>query len=275
MSDDKAKDLSNEPVWFGEPLVDFMNHHQRSNALLELSLDGIQLLAVFPKFMPHLKYVQPDDPEYQPTLEYYTQKAKQAKVEADDSYSILYANAIVAIWSNLEVLVKDFCTACLLNVPSLWEDRNIKHIDITASEYHTLTKEQIAAVVVKRLDDKLRSNFKKGHERFSELLGCFGYKFNIHRNAKDHLEELQSCRNCIVHRRSLIDKKMVDDAPKLQLQSGTTLKIDKDRYLRCNRVTIYFVARLLNYSAKKHKVDFTAKGDFSEYPESETGKDNV
>jgi len=233
------------PPWAIEPGIRFLDRIGKSHHFYHLAVDGIMLLgdsykraeeltAALEKLDEQAGTSHSGDYDKSRQREYYMQRASWAKRETEEGFPVLHQQAIVDLWSSLEVLFKDLVASMLENVRGATQLEPIAKMRIRLRDYESMSPRERYEYLVDELERELGAGLKQGIDRFEMLLAPFGLSGPIDEGAKKTLFELSNVRHVIVHRRAVADRKLTDACPWLGLKLGDQVRVtsgDYERYM--------------------------------------------
>jgi hypothetical protein len=148
-----------------------------------------------------------------------------AQTEVEKGLPILYGQGSIWMWGYLEAFIEDLTVFCLDNDPSLMSIDNVKKIKVPIAQYDALSPKERKYFLLETLERDLQSAFKQGISRFENLLSIFGLGGEVDETIKKDLLELSSIRNVLVHRRGLVDRRLVECCKWLNLSVGETVQV--------------------------------------------------
>ena len=162
--------------------------------------------------------------------EFVDSKLNLVEEEVKNQSPILYLQATVSLWSGLESFIRLFISRWLQYNEDSFDKEIVKELKISFSEYHQMDEEDRYHYLTSLLEDRVRSSFMKGINRFESLLEVFGLSGKVDTNDKSNIFTLQQLRNCIVHNGAIADKKIIDSCPWLNLEVGDQIIVSPDDF---------------------------------------------
>ena len=157
------------------------------------------------------------------------QKVKN-RIETREYLDILYRQATVALWSSLESFVYDLVVEWLKHEPSAWNEEAICKIKVSIRDFTSMGEEERRYFIVDNVKQSTGSSLKQGIGVFENLLKSFGLGGEVDNDIRRTIMELSNTRNVIVHKRGIVDKRMTDNCPWLNLQTGERLVISSKKF---------------------------------------------
>jgi len=149
-------------------------------------------------------------------------------------FARLSAHSLVAIWAALESAVEETAVLILMNDSSLrtrmLDEAGAKRYDPSDDD------EERCRLLVKLWEQSRPKNERPasvGH-RFERLLSFFGLgsPAPLGDTLAAHLAEINAIRNCLMHRRGIVDERAVREAPHLATRLGQPIAIGRADFLR-------------------------------------------
>ncbi len=140
---------------------------------------------------------------------------------------------IVGLWGALEATIIDFMVAWLTNEPNAIQNDAFSKVKIPLSEFETLEKEERIRLLIDEVERSQRSQNKAGLSRFKSLLATINLSGEIADETQKTLYELFNIRNVVVHRASIVDRRLLAACPWLPYTNGEVIKVsesDVERY---------------------------------------------
>jgi hypothetical protein len=235
------------PAWALKSLKEFLNQLRINDEVLELCMRGIGMITSMPQSLTALTRLQElaDESDKGPEItECEVDLAKSlsalAQREISSDFAILRARSLVFVWNGLESLVKDILRDWIVNKSEILAREPWASQKVRIGEYEPLDVEQRAAYVVELIDQSIGGPMKQGISRFENLLAMVCLGGSVGDELRKSLFELQQIRNVLVHRSGIVDRKLCDSCPWLQLKIGDPLVIGrKQHYKYANAVGEY------------------------------------
>ena len=225
---------SKVPKWATEAFDSFLDHFDELRDVLHLSIHGISLIRGTPNTIRVLAEIKRnlDAEDTQQSLKRAQAEAELAQQELDTGFPLLHAQGAISLWGALEALIQTFLAKWLANVPEAMNLKAIQELKVPLGEWEALDKDERHDLIVDLLERGLNATFKHGISRFEAVLEIFGLSGGVDDDDRRTLFELQQIRNVLVHRRGIVDRRLVTACPWLDLQVGRRLTIDHKAYHR-------------------------------------------
>jgi len=236
------------PLWASQPFNDILDHSEKLNEILHISMHGISLLRAIPNTIEVLRITAGEDEKEkygEERLEQAKREAALAQSEVDNGFPILHAQTTISLWSSLESLVRTFLAAWLANIPDAKSCEELKKVKVRLGEYESLTSDDRYFYLLDLLEDSMGTRRRPGVGRFEELFNAFGLSSKVEENISKDLFELYHIRNVLVHRRGIADRKIIEICPWLNLSVGQHLNITHQSYKRYNKSIGEYVLELI------------------------------
>jgi hypothetical protein len=157
-------------------------------------------------------------------------EAEFARQEIEKEFPLLYAHALVSIWSAMEALFEDVLVAHIIHRPDVLKEEAFQKTRIPLATYEQLNQEDKARLLVYELQRTLSSEQRLGLDCFEALLKVVGLAGKVEDGIRRDIYELQQLRHTIVHGASLADRKLIGACPWLKLMSGERIMISREHY---------------------------------------------
>jgi hypothetical protein len=145
--------------------------------------------------------IQPDE------LECVFEGAKNAVFSG---FQLLSAQALVALWTELEVMIQDLFVAWLLDFPECLDHKIFQKLSIPFSVYHRLDEESRIQALYKIFVAHAPDTKSQGINRFEAILMPLGISGVVDGEIKRAIYELHLLRNLIAHQRGQVDLKFIE-----------------------------------------------------------------
>jgi len=142
--------------------------------------------------------------------------------EVAHSDSHVMNQAAAAMWGALEAFVNDVLIV-VLEVDSSRLKSLTPKIKMSAAEFYTMTEQERIETIVELAKQETRSSLKTGAGAFEDLLKAFDLGGGIAAPTARELLELSAFRNCIVHRKGIVDARFKEKCGTVQLKLGESI----------------------------------------------------
>lgn len=177
------------------------------------------------------------------------QKAKE--LIASDFHSI-NSHALIGLWCAVETVIEDTLVSILLNDSNAID--TVKKIDIKIkNSIQSPVSEEDVRRVYSQMERQTRQKNRVG-ESYCVLLSTFGIKMHLDKGILDALSEINSVRNCLLHRGGFIDKKAAQESPNLLIFLDKEINISRERYLSYYDTVHKFVIALCGAIMSSHYI---------------------
>jgi hypothetical protein len=133
--------------------------------------------------------------DYEAKLERAKREAALAQHEVENDFPLLHSQALVALWGQLEHMVRSFVVRWLEHLPSPFSSDPVAQVRVRIGEYDGLETEERLWYVVGLMERELGSALKQGVNRFESLLSGFS-SMDLFRNTPP--------RSCLRRSRSVM-----------------------------------------------------------------------
>jgi hypothetical protein len=182
---------------------------------------------------PRLRELLGEDNEPQPweaRIADARRSAELAATELSEGFPWLHAYATVAIWAGLEAFVQDLVVTHLRRDTRLRMEAPFMSVKASVVQYETLSDAERAEFLVSEVARNTGADLKRGVGRFETLLNAVRLGGSIEKTLTDCLFEMSQCRNLIVHRAGLADRRFAENCPQFGLAVGSPLQITHHLY---------------------------------------------
>lgn len=242
------------PSWATAPFHDFLDHSHQAYRLVHLTMRGIAMVRGGPKAIEALAEYDKlkgvfDDGDTQRRLEEAQQDADLAQSEIDNGFPVLHEQALISLWGSLEALVKTVVVAWLSNDPTCFKAKEFEKLKVSLGDYMGLSDVEQCEYITTLLDQQEGGGQRQGIGRLECLLGPIGLSGQVESSTSKHLYELQQLRHVLVHRRGVVDRRLMEACPWLNKQPGEQLMIDHDTFVRLDGAVHEYVLELIHRTA--------------------------
>ncbi len=249
--DEKRHTNPKKPEWAIAALEDFHAFFQNVDDVLHLSIRGLSMIEVSPAITNFLNTYHQIEPEKaKARLEFDQRQSQLARQEIDSGFRLLHAQAVVSLWGGLECAIQDTVASWILNQPQRLLSEPWASLKIRLADYEPLSPDRRASYLVGHLEQNRNAAFRKGVQRFEQLLEAVGLDGPVDEQSAQGIFELQQVRNVIVHRRAVADMRLCTDCPWLGLSPGQRLHIDHTQYRRLSKAVTSYFCELVARSAE-------------------------
>lgn len=243
--------------WYTEPFDRFIKYFSEVEKVLNISIDGINVLQREPDLLKAVielqcseEYRQISEDE-QIKIKKVEQEAEYAKQMNESGYPLLYAHSLVSLWGALETLIEDLTVSFLKNEPSKIKKEKVNNLAIPFFQFVELDEDEQMKLILELLEQKLKSKYRPGIARFEAILDVLNLSGDIPENITRDLYEMYNIRNVIVHRSSVTDRKLLSNCPWLTYQIGEKVIINDIQYQRYSNALKEYAIILMN-RVRKH-----------------------
>jgi len=235
------------PDWATQPFERFLNQSERLGHVVRLSVHGISGLLGVPRLVEVLAKVQGknDTETHAKRLANAREEADLAKREIDTGFPILYSNAIVALWSLLEAMLRANVVAWLKNEPRSLEVETIAKLRVRLREYEKLVQDDRFHYIAELLEGELAAGLRNGVERFEAMLKPFTLDGAVPDKLRRDMFKFGQIRNAIAHRGGHADRQLLSACPWLGLIASQELPIGRDHFARYVKAAHSYVILLI------------------------------
>lgn len=220
------------PNWAWQPAWTLANYFDEIHMILSISVQGSRMVQDFPEFLDIIGEAkqEPDKPLDPGKMSLAEIKARSqfAENEAKKGHPIIHAHALVSQWSAFEIFVEDLGVAFLMNKPELLKREVFAKIKIPLAEFELMDKDERCRQL---FSEALRQNGRRyGVDHYERLLEPIGLSGEADDETKKVLRAYHHVRNLIVHRGSVVDRRVVEACPWIGLKIGDRVRITPSSY---------------------------------------------
>jgi hypothetical protein len=207
-----------------------LDKHERRTHVLRLSMSGISMIRGVPKAIAALAAADAGLEDAKEKMERAEKDKELAQREVDHDFPLLHEQATIALWSELEALVRSFLARLLANNPAAWHCEAIKKLRVRLGDYVGLETLDRCLWIIDLIDQELSGPLRSGVTRFENLLQPFQLSGSVEPECQKALFELSQVRNVLVHRSGVADRKLLEACPWLNLKAGDNLQITHEMW---------------------------------------------
>jgi hypothetical protein len=171
--------------------------------------------------------------------------------QSEEVVDIIYQQALTALWGILESFIYDLFVTWLENDSQVLQNDIFARTKVSLAQYMMMSDEEKRQYILDSVKQDTKSSLKHGINMFEVLLEPLGLKGNIDEEVKKKLREFSNTRNVIVHKRGIVDRRMVEACPWLDLSVGHKIKITPLLYYEYVGAAITYIkdinTRVKNY----------------------------
>ncbi len=123
------------PRWVADLFNQHLDKHERRTHVLRLSMSGISMMRAVPKAIAALAAAEPGLENAERRMERAEKDKELAQREVDHDFPLLHEQATIALWSELEALVRSFLARLLANNPAAWQCDAVKKLRVKLGDY--------------------------------------------------------------------------------------------------------------------------------------------
>lgn len=204
-----------------------LEYQHRLRVLLFVLKQGPQIMGVEPETRRRLEQRPDMDEDWR---DFMLEATEVANAEKHGDFPQLNGFGASAVWTGLEDAVNTLIELYVRYEPRALQSGKLKELKVDLVAYLGLPEAERPSFIVRQLENKLGSPLKGGLGVFESVLDALGIKREIDKKTRDTLYELHKVRNCVVHRRGVADRKLVEDCPFLGLRVGDPVRITSERF---------------------------------------------
>lgn len=152
-----------------------------------------------------------------------------AKQEVESDFSRLHIHSLISIWSFIEACLEDSSVALIRKCDKTALDPQ----SILANQVERLPigDEQSARKLQKKLFNTLKKQYESNYISTNEIFFKeFGINLENDSKLLTKMQEINSLRNCLLHRSMIIDEYALSLSPELPFKQGDPINITTDQF---------------------------------------------
>jgi hypothetical protein len=154
--------------------------------------------------------------------------AEAAAKESATGFATLYSAATVRLWTALEACVHDVCLA-RLEEGEYWRRCEAVHeLKVPLGEYLSWEEAERIPNLYELVLSATKARLMPGVSRFEKILDAVDLGGAVHQVVERKLLALAACRNVMVHRHGIADRRLVELCPWLGLKPGNRVVVTQD-----------------------------------------------
>jgi hypothetical protein len=208
-------------------------------------MSGISMMRAVPKAITALAATEPGLENAERRMERAEKDKELAQREVDHDFPLLHEQATIALWSELEALVRSFLARLLASSPAAWQCDAVKKLRVKLGDYVDLEALDRCLWIVDLIDQELSGSLRSGVTRFENLLQPFQLSGPVEADCQKALFELSQVRNVLVHRSGIADRRLLDSCPWLDLKTGDQLRVTHGMWLKYDGAVGVYVLELI------------------------------
>lgn len=196
-----------------------------------------------------------EDSDVQLTEKHLKEIQSVLNYEASNGFPYLYSQATISLYTNLEAAIRDLVQNFFWYETILKQIKQFQVVKISYNDFIKLTSEERIFFLFDFYENSVAAGLKYGIERFESLLRPIGLSGEIDKSISNAIYELGQVRNNLVHNNGVVDKRLIEACPWLNLKIGerNSINVDKFENYRTN------VMEYLMVVAKRvHNIDFSS-----------------
>jgi hypothetical protein len=253
------------PRYVAEPLRRFSDYHHDSIRLLHMCMRGISMQMALPQTVSALRQYEALHPNREfESEEEHAKKLKDAQAaaafaekEIKEGFPILNAHVLVGLWGALESGVEDSLVGALLNEPALLRVEPFAKVRVPLAEFESLERDERIRLLLQEVKRGQSTDRPQGIDGLERLLGYMNLSGEVDPEIKKTLWEMQNLRNVIVHRGSIVDRRLLKNCPCLKFEIGAALKVLHDDIHRYDHALHQYLREIVERLGRKYEVDLT------------------
>jgi len=253
MSDSTRLDTAGTmPEWARSTFREFLDYAMVLQEVLELTIAGISLIRATPQAIRVLHDTgRPHEPDIELQITAAEHRAKLAQREVDSDFNIVHSQAVVALWSALEDVIRTFVARWLMNVPQTKSEPPWSELKIKLGEYESFDDEPKSYYLVGLVEQNTGAPLKQGVTRFESLLEKLSLDGVLDERVRRKLFEMQQVRNVIAHRRGIADTRFARACPDLGVSPGQLVAVSHSMWHAYTQATHKYFLEIIFRTGEK------------------------
>lgn len=242
------------PEWALSPLEEFVNRSEHLATVVRLSVQGMSMAKALPRVMEVVGSAKKEELDAD-LHKKAIRDAEFVEKERSEGFPIIYGQAVLSLWSLLELAVKDLIVAWLRNNPDLLLTPPISSLKMKIGEYLMFSEDEKFLFFVDVIERDIGAGIKNGINRFESLVAVVGLSGVTPRKMNDVFYEFGQVRNALAHQGNRADKKLTADCPWLNLEAGKDLHVNSEMFQGYQKASLSYATLLICRTAEKFGVD--------------------
>jgi len=147
----------------------------------------------------------------------------------------------VSIWSALEVYIDGLIVDLISFDKEMLGSPALQKTKIALAVYEAMSANERVEYLIDSVQRELNAKFKRGITQFECVFEAFGLSGLVDNGLDRVFIEFSALRNSIVHRRSIVDKRLVNSCPWMNLVAGAHIKITNKMLDRFMAISVLYV----------------------------------
>lgn len=248
------------PDWALSPLEEFVSRSEHLATVVRLSVQGMSMSRALPKAMEALR--RADGEELNAELhEKAVRDAEFVEKERLEGFPVIYGQAVLSLWSFLELAVKDLIAVWIRNNPDLLLVPPISNLKMKIGDFLLIDEDEKYLFFVDVIERDIGAGIKNGIKRFESLVDAVGLSGVTPQKMNDTFFEFGQVRNAIAHQGGRADKKLIANCPWLNLEVGESFRVDSKRFQKYQQSSLSYATLLICRTAEKFGVDMQSESE--------------
>lgn len=237
------------PDWLSSVFRKYMDQAARVRDVTQLEIDAITFVRRMPRL---LSYLNDRGGEFsEADIKRSTALAALAKAEEEFHFATIYSNAVVALWSRLESLIREFFCEWLRHHPDAMRVDPMSRVRVRLGDFLAMDEDEKLQYLVSVCEQDAGIGLKSGVDKFESLLSPIGLSGGVPRALRRDMFEFAQIRNAIVHGGGHADGRFIRACPWLELALKDEILISQEMFLRYVRCSMSYMSLLI---VRAHKV---------------------
>lgn len=246
------------PKWAAEPLRRYLNQSTEICKVLGTTIYASHAAITMPRILHATPKMEPDQTPKGDVDETMEKFASFAAHEKERGFPVLHAHASVILWGFFQASIEDLLAAFLMNEPERLRTEPFARIRIPLAEFEGSEREERMQLLITELKRSANVSRRHGLDRIEALLEPFGFSGPVHDLVKKEVCALDHIRNVIVHRACLVDRRLADACPWLNLKIGEPVIITHTAFKRYDSALTHYLGRIMERVAAHFGKPFRA-----------------
>ncbi|MCP1726561.1 hypothetical protein J2T60_000526 [Natronospira proteinivora] len=246
------------PDWALSPLEEFLNRSEHLATVVRLSVQGMSMAKALPKAMEALRRADGENLDAE-LHEKAVRDAEFVEKERSEGFPVVHGQAVLSLWSLLELAVKDLVAAWIKNNPDLLLAPPISSLKMKIGDYLMIEEDERCLFFVDVIERDVGAGIKNGINRFESLTSTVGLSGVTPRKMNEIFFEFGQVRNALAHQGNRADKKLITNCPWLDLEAGKDLRISSEMFQKYHKVSLTYATLLICRTAERFGVDMQSE----------------
>ena len=239
-------------MWCAHPFVQFRQYVQDVGRLHYLTIRGAHALShlhntmqvLYKGSLPPSFPTEPDEAEA--ALENSRQITELALGEIASGFPIMHSHALVGLWGALEVCIDDIAVLTLQNDETIRSSNQLSRVKVSLMDIESLDQEERMRLLLSEAKRQIQSDARIGINAFEAILDLLRLSGGVESGISRDILEAQQLRNALIHRRGIVDRRVITRCPWLGANVGDHIVITNQQFSRLTRSMLEYASAVEN-----------------------------